>query len=278
MYLHALAWVAIAIAPTAAIGLAYLVMGHGYDWWYANILSIFHRNPLPSATRAGITMFWLTAPLLLSFPLRAVMGVPMADDRQKSCALFLNLWAAAAVGGVCIMGTRYLHYALPMLPPLAVAASTLWNQRAGKIWLCLLVVYGTIRGQNLLVKHLHTQGNAHRFRSVVAAVSNPAGCVFVYGGSSIVYDFTKYCPLTTHPFPDHLSSTVEEHATGMNQADEIRKILSGKPAYILTHEPADDAENMRIRQMVYQEIHAHYQPTFSTVQRQRNWVVYKRVD
>lgn len=276
IFVQMLAWMAIALAPTTVIALAYVAMGHGYDWWYANILSIFHRTGLSSARQEGIRMLWLTAPLLLSFPLRPFLSAPM-DDQQKRCAQFLNLWALAAVGGVCIMGTRYLHYALPMLPPLAVAAAPLWNRKAGKIWLCLVVIYATVKGQVLLAKHLHTQGNAQRFRAVIAAVSNPEGCVFVYGGSPIVYDFTKYCHLTTHPFPDHLNSTVEEHATGINQQDEIRKILASRPTYILTHEPGDIAENELIRQMVYQEIRANYQETFRTVQGQKNWVVYKRI-
>ncbi|PXA86031.1 hypothetical protein DMC47_35705 [Nostoc sp. 3335mG] len=258
--IEAVLWVGCALAPTILSAAAYAGMGHIGEWWFANATSILMRKPeQPAMVAVRIkVMLMLMVPLVLGVPLRRWTGSRPADPGTRADLRFLDGWAAAALMGVVLFGSWFNHYALPLFAPFALIAAPLWNRRGGRIWLTILLAVVAAKGQHILYRHSITRGTGETLAAAVEATRGAKGCYFVYDGMPAFYDATNSCLLTDHPFSAHLQSLNEMGATGIDEAQEVRRVMTHRPERIMTMEPAYDGENLAARREIYRVLARDY--------------------
>ncbi|WP_447727529.1 ArnT family glycosyltransferase [Sphingomonas koreensis] len=221
----------VALLPTLAAWAVYAVQGQGEAWLYANFLSILDRNPDPALEQIGN----LAAITLILSPLLAAAALGWRRRGGSDAAAFLFAWALAAVGGLLVFGSYFEHYALPLIPPLAIcAAAFLGVHRRFALWVLLLVFIG---GQVLLLAKRSTRGTPGEIAAVARTIGTGPGCLHVYSGSTMLYPMTRRCAVTRWLFPSHLSRTRERGAIGVDQATEIDRILAQRPEWVVMRKP-----------------------------------------
>ncbi|GBR13986.1 hypothetical protein AA0616_0205 [Komagataeibacter nataicola NRIC 0616] len=266
----------IALLPTVVVGGTYWLCGYGSQWWFANIISIFYRTKEPPAILAHNfrNIALLIGPLLLNI----VLQMFLCRNRtavQRKCAFFFNAWSVCAVIGVFLIGEWFNHYAIPAFLPLSIASATLFTSSVGRVWLMVLLAAGTVAGQVMVLENQKRYGNARTFHNIMDVISKEKGCLFIYNGSAIFYDFLPPCRLTDHPFPGHFHSVVENRATGMDPATEIRKVLRQNPTYIMAYAPPAADENEAVRAILYDRIRQAYTEAYRERQGKGFLVLYR---
>jgi len=261
LVLDAAIWCVAALAPTLLAALFYAAIGHFHEWLFANGRSILLRgqDPLPVRMHNLRHLIIILLPLLLPLLLR------WSVRPRQSVQALLDLWAVVAILGVAVFGTWYIHYALPLLPPLALALAPIATRKAGQAALTVLIVGGTVWGQGLVWHHARAEGSSRVLRAATQALRGQPGCVFVYDGPVALYDAARSCLPTDHPFPGHLSQIIERGATGIDQVSEVQRILSTLPSRIVIRTPAATGEDPAIRRIIETTLHEHYQPIFRFV-------------
>lgn len=238
-------WIALALLPTMLAWAAYAAIGHGDAFVQANFLSILDRRG-DGAAPIGRRLFWmiaLLAPLLLAAWLaRGSVGKQAAVPRR-----FVELWAAAAIGGVVLFGTFFDHYALPLLVPLCIAAAPLFGdpraglrlEAPGVQWFVPASVVLMIVATAISVPTINDNRRARGFGPQVAAMAGVIrpllgnGCLFVFHGEPALYRLTGSCLPTRWPFPNHLNYTREAPAIGGDPLAEIRRIMATRPPVVV---------------------------------------------
>ncbi len=254
-------WIFLALVPTILAVIWYAAIGHFHEWWFANMVSIFHRGAEPGdrVVSRAIKLLAVITPFLLCVPLRHVLRLSMSHAQQKDMRL-IDLWAFVAVMAVAVFGTYYNYYALPLFLPLCLLVAPLWGPKTGKIWCLVLLAASVIVGQAQIYSQKRKGDNSRAFHALVEAVSHPVGCTFIYNGPAILYDFIRYCPLTDHPFPGHFRDANERGSTGMDVDRELARILDTRPLYIVSREPAMKGEDLLVRSEIYRVLDAEYVP------------------
>lgn len=269
----------IALLPTVMVGGAYWLCGYGSQWWFANILSIFCRSKEPPAILAYnfMNIALLIGPLFLNIFLQVIL-CRNRSAVQRRCAFFFNAWSVCAVIGVFLIGEWYNHYAIPAFLPLSIASASLFASPVGRIWLVVLLGVGTVKGQAMVLENQKNNGNARTVHHVLDVISKQKGCLFIYNGSAVFYDFLPPCRLTDHPFPGHFDSIVENRATGMDPATEVRNVLRQNPTYIMAYTPPRMDENEAVRAIVYDRIRQAYTEAYRERQGNAFLVLYRLDD
>lgn len=248
-------WAGVALAPTLAAWGVWAAMGQGEAWLYANFLSILDRNADPLVERLanlGIIIL-LCSPLLsaaaLAFRRQWVAGevTPMRG--------YLFAWSAAAVAGLLLFGSWFDHYALPLIPPLAICAAAFFGAHRGFTLAVLALV--TMGGQALLTAKRMTRGTPTEIATIARAFGPGEGCLHVYSGSVMLYAMTGRCAVTRWIFPSHLSRTRERGAIGVDQAAEIDRIVAARPEWVVMRKPYR-GERPEIRQRMLDAVARDY--------------------
>ena len=242
-------WIACAMLPTAAALASYAAIGEAKEFLFSNIVSIFRRSTAASSLRRLALMVALVSPLVLCAALgRWPRRRPGIADQPGGAAAqdFVLAWAAASILGVLVFGTYYRHYALPMLVPLSAAAAPVLGGRfracpcpwapGGRMVAAVLLPLTGLAGSLATAKiHARSHGNGAEVRLLAEAVKlRPAECLFVFDGEPILYHLTGSCLLTRYAFPLHLNDRREAGAIGVDQMDELRRVLAMRPAYIVS--------------------------------------------
>ncbi|MFT9459234.1 MAG: hypothetical protein ABF611_06720 [Acetobacter orientalis] len=276
--INAFLWITCAILPTAVVFYSYWLQGYGTEWWFANIISIFERGHPTHLEEIALAkkILMITLPLLLLWPLRKFLNITFLPSQQP-LVTFLNGWTLSALIGVAIFGTWFPHYALPLLAPLTLQTAPLWSVPIGRIIVILVACGGTFFGQTTLWKHYKHKGNKKIFYQIEKAITNNgSGCFFIYNGPVMLYDTLPYCKLSKYQFPSLLYFKSEEHATGINQKQELQHILEQNPLCIITQNPRDENESLEIRAELMEIIQKHYKMTYTWMRDKRSIVVYTR--
>jgi hypothetical protein len=100
-----------------------------------------------------------------------------------------------------------------------------------------LLAVAAIAGQIVLLTMAAGRGDATQFAALTRAVGRGPGCLYVYSGSTMLYASTQRCSLSRYIMPSHLSRTREAGATGVDQDQEIRRILAAGPAVVVIRPP-----------------------------------------
>lgn len=236
----AMAWIALALLPTATAWGIYAAMGHGFAFAEANFLSVFDRVSDGGAAWGRLAKE--TATLLpFAFCILHAGGRLAATGGERPAALpFLRTWAIAAVAGFLVFGTWYDHYVGPVLVPLSVlAAPALARKIPGERWYAALLLSVGALGSVIVPAYQFTRkGTSAEFAQATALVRQELGdgCLYVYEGDPGLYRSTGACIPTKFAFPNHLNTYVEAKALGVDPQDEVRRIIATRPTVVMIGE------------------------------------------
>nr|WP_220572365.1 hypothetical protein [Gluconobacter oxydans] len=252
-------WIFFAVLPTIAVFVFYVLIGHGHDWIFANISSVFLRTSEGHQIILGrlIKISRLLAPFFIAMGVNFLFRKGFSEEQAPYVA-FLGMWAAVAFGAFVVFGTWYIHYILPILLPFSIQIAPLFYKKLGRNLAWLIAIIGIVASQLSIRKTLR-HGGKEQFLALEKSVDyGKSGCLFIYSGPIELYDALPYCRLTSHPFPSHFSLQREAGATGMDPLAELRAVLAQKPAYIISHEPESFGENRNVRKTLYDTISRSY--------------------
>jgi len=276
----AIVWIMAALLPTMAVWLAYVAIGHGPEFLFANFLSMFGKLPDPWWVSALglVTIAGILFPLLL-----CVLFPPKTEvTEERRSRLFVWWWLGAAVAGMLVMGSFSTpQYAMPVLVPMAVAAAPrlgAFRPDRRLVWLFLGICFAI--AQLVLVSLQNLKGRAAEAAAITRAATPTTGCLYVYDGYPALYRLTHSCLLTRFVFPGHLNMANENsaRALGVDPADEVRRILAQRPETIVMDDPPFERVNETTYAIVRQEVARHYRRTFVMHTGDRDRLVFRRID
>lgn len=271
--LAGIAWIAAALAPTAAVWLGYAWAGHGDAFAQANFTSILGRTTdLPAAFArlakecAALTPFALA---LLAAPRRLS---PVRGERPAVLPS-LRIWALASVAGFLAFGTWYDHYLGSVLVPLSVlAAPALSRPAKSERWYGrLLFGLGMVGAIVVPALQVREKGDAAQFMAMTQAISRElhGRCLYVFEGDSALYRTTEACIPTRFAYPSHLNAMNEARALGIDPRHEVRRVMASRPGVVvmaLSERPnrANDETRAIVTDALRKNYHAYAQVTLGT--------------
>jgi hypothetical protein len=239
---------AAAIAPTAVAVAVYALIGQLHTFLFANFASILarHADPIGDGLSNLLVALAILAPLLAL----DLAGLP-GEGESTAERRFLRIWLAAALGGFLIFGGWFNHYTLPvMVPACACAAALLGRSRHGRTIGWAIALVALIVGQIVIVRVQNARGTPTEFARVAAAVGHGPGALYVYSGSTMLYATSGRPMLSRYVFPTHLMLSREAGAIGVDQAQEINRILDQHPAVVVVQARDPLGERADIRAML----------------------------
>ena len=274
--LDAALWIACALLPTGILMATFFAAGYGTEFMQGNFLSILGRDDplLPALGRLALTIVML-APFWLC--LRAIRK----RDRGIVPAFFLY-WLAAAILGYLVFGSFYDHYTIPMLVPLAiVSASVLSLERNRRGLAIFLLGSALVLGFGKAILDRVERGapaDAEHMAVVIAPrLQQPGGCLYVYEGDPILYKLTGACLATRFAFPGHLSNAKHIDSMGFDTVEEVRQIMSRRPAVVVTAQYPRSLSNMGTRTAMAQALRADYRLVETAEVGRKKWMIFERV-
>lgn len=271
----ALVFAATGLAPTLAALVWYAAHGWLDAFWFANFASILLRPGYP-LEQVVMRLLGITAQLL---PLLAAAVLAWRDrpragiDGQTRLIAFG--WLIAAGAGFFAIGTFFDHYGLPLVAPLAIAAAPTLSRYGRMLALALVVPFGI-----LLVERIVGHDDAPGARAVARLVAANSGgeCPYVFRGDTVTYVLARVCVPTAYAFPNLLSLTTEQGATGVDEAGEVRRILATRPPVIVTSNRRLSIWNVGSLRAVKAALARDYRLVFTTRRLKDRTAVYLRND
>lgn len=229
-----LLWTMLGAAPTLLIAIGYAASGHWPEFWHAMVTSNLAKPPhaLTSLIRFGIM-----AAMLLPFLAIAGFGLRLTAPEPRR---FVLLWLAAALVGLCAMPNFYLHYGMPLLVPLCVAAAPYLALR-GRLWIVAIAVLSFILAQPF--DFAHTRQSRAAIADLVATTRAHVGRgpLLSYDGPPQIYRLTDQPLITPLVFPTHLSHLIEKDTSPLSTLGETRRLLALRPGAVVMAEPIRNA-------------------------------------
>ena len=268
-------WAGMALLPTlAALGF-YTAIGQAPAFLYANFWSIAARGDVPAAdqwhglSRIALRLLPFLVPLLI-----VELAVPRrlrswrASRRAKAVHHFALGWLAASLIGVAAFGTFFNHYALPLLPPIAIAAAPAFALRPRNLGALLAAasLLGVLIPYPIRVhKYYLRRGDTAYVRQMAAAITPHlnGGCAYIFYGEPIHYLLTHSCLPTRWAFPFHLSLEREAPALGVDAVTEVRRIIATRPPVVVDRLTGDDGINLPVQAVVRDALARDYVLVFS---------------
>jgi hypothetical protein len=248
-------WALLGVAPTLAAWGWFALAGHGEAFAFANFTSVFLRHGDPADIVAG--RLWKTFGRIRLLGLCAIVGLlPAARDAGERLVLTLARgWLAAALVAFAVFGTYFDHYALPLLPPLALAAARLFGSLKalppyGRWWRALAFVILAYSASSITIRDIwksrRDRGDGTQVRQMAARIRPLlTNCLYVYDGEPALYRLTDSCLPTRWPFPDHLNNMHEDGAVGVDALAETRRIMAGAPSVVVSSTMPQPSTNLR---------------------------------
>jgi 4-amino-4-deoxy-L-arabinose transferase-like glycosyltransferase len=263
---HAVAMVAIALAPTWLCFLGYWLAGpqEAYEFVYANYISIFQRQSWSPLARLG--GFGLL--LLYLFPLFIMAGIGAvarwkAEKAQGSTKLLAG-WIGAAFLGYLSVPAFFDHYALPLVAPLCVGAAIFYDSRSGRLFFGGYMVFCLIQGSILGWRDNRDEAARYELIRKTVDEARHGGCLYVADGPSRLYTDFPECRPTRYLFPDHLVLITETNAVGVDTAGELGRILAERPEVVVTRKARIGRQPVEIRTILARTLSRDYRPALRT--------------
>lgn len=225
---RAAGWAAIGAAPALAIAASYWALGHWAEYWHAMVTSNLAKPSdwYTASFRVRIMVIFLTPVLLLA-------GLGLVENKGPGRG-FVLAWLIAAVAGLCAVPNFYLHYALPLLVPLCVAAAAILARPLGgaaaiallaaaSFWLAPPFRYGHAAESRAAMARLETAVRDHIGR----------GPLLVYDGPPQLYVRTGQRFITPLVFPTHLSHLIEKDVSHLSTLAETEQALARHPGAVV---------------------------------------------
>ncbi|TPG49850.1 hypothetical protein EAH76_17665 [Sphingomonas glacialis] len=268
-------WLALGLAPTvAALGYYWHLGPAAFQaFWYDNFASIVARGAysyppdLTARRLAGIS-----AQLLLP---AICAGVAVKRGWHGAEVRLATAWLGAALVPFVLLGVYFDHYALPLLPPLLTLAAVTFA-RHRRIALAIVAAGLTVFAVEAAIR----PDDAPGVRALARVVKTNSGdeCPYVFIGDAIVYQLADACLPTAYAFPSTLAYAPEQGATGIDEAAEVRRILSRRPPVIVSASRPLADWNAQSHAAVAAALARDYRPVFSTPRHDYRAIVYLRND
>jgi hypothetical protein len=237
---RSLGWALIGALPTLAIMAGYALAGHWSEYWQAmtgaNLAS--DRWDAYSAQIRFRLMLNGLAPLLAL----AAFGVL---ELQGQARRFVLPWIGAALIGLAAFPYFHMHYALPLLVPLCVAAGAFLARKwIGPLALAALCALSFSRSPAIDWDHTaRSKAAMERLATAIRAHGGERG-LLVYEGPPFLYTMTGQPFPSPLAFPAHLYHGIEKNVSHLNTLEEVKRVIATRPAVVvMTEEPRDGPLN-----------------------------------
>ncbi len=242
---HAAGWALIGAAPALAIAVGYFALGYWPQYWHAMVESNLAKEiHWPTSLMRMKFMALALSPILVF----AALGLLRLDRASR---VFVITWLGAALIGLFAVPNFYLHYALPLLVPLCLAASGFFARGSIGIAAVGIVAFmaftfappkpGRAAQSAAAIDRLETLVRAHV----------GAGPLLLYDAPPQLYVRTGQPFITPLVFPTHLSHELERNVSHLDTLDETRRVLALKPgAVVMAHPVRNDPPNTQTQRLV----------------------------
>lgn len=228
----------VALLPIAATFAWYWHIGHLPELWQALVRSNFARlyeGPWGRVFRFGVLIGLLGMPIVFAGLGWAALG---RDERRDPALAFVAAWAIVAILAVAIFPNIFYHYAIPILPPLCILCAVFFARaRIGRAGFVAVLVVSLAYGNTL---DLATRLRAHRAAPELVAyvqAETPGKRLLVWGIPNYLYVLVGAEPPSRLAFPPHLYEGAESGVSGIDEVEELRRIIAGRPETIVVQNP-----------------------------------------
>jgi hypothetical protein len=220
----------IGLVPTAAISLFYAASGHWHEYWYAMVTSNLNKSRL----EWYMTLWWIiTTTLRGSFVFGlAIWGLCQEKDQRRR--RFLMSWLLAATVGYLSVPNFFVHYILPVLVPLSLAAGLIFARKDwGRVaFVAMLVFYQLWYNPLNFAWSRQSQASMERMAALVRKHDGGGG-LLVYDGPPYLYSMANKAPLSPLTFPHHLNHSVERNVSHLDTHAELKRIIAHGPGVVV---------------------------------------------
>ena len=259
----AVLFAAMGLLPTVAVGAFYLAIGQFEAFWFANFASFFERAAAPQGR-------WVSSHFIGVAPLAvlALGGIYVAFRVKRpdpfATWAFFAAWALATLATVLLPGTVYLYYYAALSAPAALVALPLLD-RHGPLKIVPAVVLTTLLLALLSLPYRYDQSQdqraaLHQLAGAIAPHVDDEHCLWIWDGPTVLYRLTDSCVPTRFVYPDHLNNALETGALGVEQVDEIGRILATEPGAIVTADNGMTIRNAQAQALVETTLARDYAP------------------
>ncbi|WP_277274915.1 ArnT family glycosyltransferase [Novosphingobium cyanobacteriorum] len=258
--LHLFVPMAVAASLPTVLAMAwYIAHGQFEAYWQATVISNFHKGRSVAAVWAHTVRFLL----LLSLPLTACALLGQVRARQEQgCspfALLIRGWLMAALAGFLAVPNFYSHYALPLVPVLAVAAAPWFaHGLVGRVVAVVSMIWALHYGQSFdFDKATQSAARFERVTQVLRA-NMPHGTLYIHDGTPWLYHTTQARLPGRFVFPEHLAMSNEAPAIGVDPVAELARVLAQAPDAIVVTDTLRPEYNRTTFAMLQREVTARY--------------------
>ena len=224
-------WAATGAAPALVIACSYWAMGHWAEYWQAMVTANLDKPPhWPTSLMRLKVMAIALAPVALI----ALPGLAMLKGEHRNLLL---AWLGAALLGLAAVPNFYIHYALPLLVLLCVAASGLLARGAIGIGAVAFLAILSLTVAPLQPGHAAQSAAAidrleHSVRSHIGD-----GPLLLYDAPPQLYVRTGQPFSTPLVFPTHLAHLIEKDVSHLSTLGETRRVLALRPGAVVIAVP-----------------------------------------
>ncbi|MEZ5736289.1 MAG: hypothetical protein R3E09_10865 [Novosphingobium sp.] len=239
-------WAVIGAAPSLAIAAGYWAIGHWAEYWHAMVAANLDKPPHWPTSLARLEYMALALAPIAPF---ALLGLVWQETGSRR---FVIAWLAAAVLGLVAVPNFYLHYGLPLLVPLCLAAGSV---RARGV-----IGFGAIAALAILsfaisppFRFEHTRESRQAIDTLEQAVREHIGDgqLLLYDAPPQLYVRTGQPLITPLVFPTHLSHLIEKDVSHLSTLGETEQVLALKPgAVVMAVPPRNGPVNEETHQLV----------------------------
>jgi hypothetical protein len=166
-------------------------------------------------------------------------------ELQGQARRFVALWIGAALIGLAAFPYFHMHYALPLLVPLCVAAGAFLTRKwIGPLALAGLCALSFSRSPALDRDHtMRSKAAMERLATAIREHGAERG-LLVYEGPPFLYTMAGQPFPSPLAFPAHLYHAIERDVSHLDTLDEVRRVIAARPGVVvMTVEPRDGPLN-----------------------------------
>ena len=241
-----------AALPVIAMVAWYTARGELGIFLQATVVSNFQKDGAPTWLFVHTARYLLV--IMCPIATCAWLGWFTARRDLSDRRLFglISLWLVAALAGFLSVPNFYSHYALPVVPVLAVLSARYFSTKRLGQYLALFVIgWALWVGQSLdLTRGMRSKARFERAAEVIRTNLH-GGPLYVFDGPPSLYSATASRWTGRFVFPEHLSNAIERRALGTDARGELTRVLGAKPDVIVvtsSPKPTLNTENFNLLQ------------------------------
>ncbi len=261
---RALSYCLIGLAPTLLLIGLYAVRGDLDVFIHANFLSNFERAAAPIG-RFDIHFLQPLAPVIALAAGGIYAAFRLNHPANRGLYSLYAGWSLSVLAGIYLPGTFYSYYFAAFAPCAILLSLPLIDRRGPMRWVPLaLVLAGGLAMINCVRHWPESQQNRSELailaQAIAPHVKDRGHCLMVFDGPAALYRMTGSCLPGRIVYPDHLNNALEHQSLGVDQTQEVARILATRPGAIVTADEPVTEQNPNATALVRQAITQHYRP------------------